>query len=71
MNDKDNKYIFDDEENDELEIAEYLERELDNMEAREKRRSTGRKSKKAGYSREAGSLQENDSAQGSSFSERT
>lgn len=38
MNDKDNKYIFDDEENDDLEIAEYLERELNNMDAREKNR---------------------------------
>ena len=38
MNDKDNKYIFDDDENDALEIAEYLERELDDMDAREKNR---------------------------------
>lgn len=38
MNDKDNKYIFDDDENDALEIAEYLERELDDMDAREKSR---------------------------------
>lgn len=47
VNDKDNKYIFDDEENDDLEIAEYLERELDNMDAREKNRirSHGKKSR--------------------------
>lgn len=36
VNDKDNKYIFDDDENDALEIAEYLERELDDMDARKK-----------------------------------
>lgn len=41
VNDKDNKYIFDDDENDDFEIAEYLERELDDMEKRD--RSTSKK----------------------------
>ncbi len=45
VNDKDNKYIFDDDENDALEIAEYLERELDDMDAREKSRISRRDSK--------------------------
>ncbi len=45
VNDKDNKYIFDDDENDALEIAEYLERELDDMDAREKSRISRRDNK--------------------------
>ncbi len=47
VNDKDNKYIFDDDENDDFEIAEYLERELDDMEAREinRTRKKGKASK--------------------------
>lgn len=47
VNDKENKYIFDDDENDDFEIAEYLERELDDMETREinRTRKKGKESK--------------------------
>lgn len=48
MNDKDNIYIFDDDENDNLEIAEYLERELEDMDEREKNRIRRRERKPKG-----------------------